>query len=351
MENYKFNEGYLYKDSFTEKEFKDAVLKYIKDDYLSPSYIFDEMLISEVGRINIPLIQATGEAEIEYSRMLGFDSYVTTTKYKTTTYSNGFQNKTKSSSTKTVTNWQNDSGTLNGTASSGTYDEKYKIYDEYVKDHIMDKNNIRLLTAEELSNCELTSNMIEFLENDILNKVFQNNITYPTNNVKNEEYDGRVKLNNICSTIVSLYSLGIKIRDKELYFIACSNGDIDIKVFGEYPSDNFDEELNFNREITAQRMEATKRPRAIAKYTFLSTIALFILFLVLGISLNVLALTIISFVILVIGLIIGIKYINDVKRISKPFYKQIYDHNHKVFKEHQRIKEEGYQSFINKTNR
>lgn len=306
------------------------------------------MLISEVGRINIPLIQATGEAEIEYSRMLGFDSYVTTTKYKTTTYSNGFQNKTQSSSTKTVTNWQNDSGTLNGTASSGTYDEKYKIYDEYVKDHVMDKNNIRLLTVEELSACELTPNMIEFLENDILNKVYQNNITYPTNNVKNEEYDGTVKLNNICSTIVSLYSLGIKIRDKELYFIACSNGDIEIKVFGEYPSDNFNEELNFNREITTQRMEATKRPRAIAKYTFLSTIVLFILFLVLGISLNVLALTIISFVILVIGLIIGIRYANDVKKISKPYYRQIFEHNTMLMEKRNQEKEEAYERYVNK---
>ena len=306
------------------------------------------MLISEVGRINIPLIQATGEAEIEYSRMLGFDSCVTTTKYKTTTYSNGFQNKTQSSSTKTVTNWQNDSGTLNGTASSGTYDEKYKIYDEYVKDHVMDKNNIRLLTVEELSACELTPNMIEFLENDILNKVYQNNITYPTNNVKNEEYDGTVKLNNICSTIVSLYSLGIKIRDKELYFIACSNGDIEIKVFGEYPSDNFNEELNFNREITAQRMVATKRPRAIAKYTFLSTIVLFILFLVLGISLNILALTIISFVILVIGLIIGIKYANDVKKISKPYYRQIFEHNTMLMEKRNQEKEEAYERYVNK---
>ena len=28
MENYKFNEGYLYKDSFSEKDFKNAVIKY-----------------------------------------------------------------------------------------------------------------------------------------------------------------------------------------------------------------------------------------------------------------------------------------------------------------------------------
>lgn len=47
MKNY--TEGYLYNDSFSEKEFKEAVLKYIMDDYMSPSYIFDELEISELG--------------------------------------------------------------------------------------------------------------------------------------------------------------------------------------------------------------------------------------------------------------------------------------------------------------
>ena len=89
----------------------------------------------------------------------------------------------------------------------------------------------------------------------------------------------------------------------------------------------------------------------LAKVSSLSSFAIFILLLILGLSLNILALTIISIFVLTIGLILGIKYLNDVKRISKPFYKKIYDNNHKIFKEHQRIKEEGYQSFINKPNR
>ena len=343
----KFNEGYLYNDSFSEKEFKDAVLKYILDDIEAPSYIFDEMELSKIKRINIPLIQSIGESEIEYVRMIGFDTIETTTKYKT----NSYGNRTYSTSSRTITNWQNDSGRILGNASSGFFDEKYKIYDEYITNHVMDKNNYRLLSNEELDNINLTDDIIDFLKNDILNKVFKNNITYPGNHVKNEEYHGTTTLKNICCTIVSLYALSITIRDKNLLFIACSNGDIDIKLFGDYPIDDYEDNLKFNIEVTKERKEATKNERKILKITLLFSIISFILLLILGISLKLLALTIISIIILIIGFIIGFIFINKIKKISKPFYKKIYEHNHKVFKEHQRIKEEGYQSFINKTNR
>ena len=43
MKDYKINVGYLYNDSFTEKEFLNAVLKKINDDNSAPSYIFDEI--------------------------------------------------------------------------------------------------------------------------------------------------------------------------------------------------------------------------------------------------------------------------------------------------------------------
>ena len=348
MEEYKFNVGYLYKDSFTEKEFLDAVLKYIKDDYLAPSYIFDEMVLSKIGRIDIPLIFSDGKSEIEYSRMIGYDRYETTTKYKTTTYSNGFQNKTQSSSTRTITDWQNDYGTISGTASSGNYEEKYKIYDEYVQNHVMDKNNTRYLSEDELNNINLPSEIIELLKNDILNKVFTENITYPGNHVKNEKYSGTTTLYNISCTIVSLYSLAIKIRDKELLFIACSNGEIEIKLFGDYPLDNYDEVNKVNREFSSQRLEATKKPRAIARYTILSTLFLFILFLSLGLSLKLLALTIISIIILIVGLIIWIKYLMDIKKISKPYYQKIFENNIKDYENKNKSKEESYQKFINK---
>ena len=56
MGNYKFDAGYLYNDSFTEKDFKEAVLKHIFDDIKSPSYIFDEMNFGEISKIYVPLI-------------------------------------------------------------------------------------------------------------------------------------------------------------------------------------------------------------------------------------------------------------------------------------------------------
>lgn len=348
MENYKFNEGYLYKDSFSEKDFKNAVIKYIMDDDMSPSYIFDEMICSNVTRINIPLIICDGKSKIEYTRLIGYDRLETTTKYKTTTYGNGYQNKSQSTSVKTITDWKRDSGVIKGSAKSGYYDKKYLIYDEYVTNHIMDKNNIRLLSNDEKNNYELTNEIVEFLKNDILNKVFETNITYPGNHVKNEEYSGTTTLYNISLTIVSLYSMAIRVRNKELLFIASSNGEIEIKVFGEYPSDNYDEVLKINREITSQRKEATKKPRAIAKFTILSSIALFILLLVLGIAFNILALTIISIVIIILGLIIGIKFMINVKKISEPYYKKIYENNMRDFNNKSKAKEESYQRYINR---
>ena len=350
MSDNKFDMGYLYKDSFSEKEFLDAVLKTIMDDYTAPSYIFDEMVCSKIGRINIPLILTDGDAEIEYSRMIGYDRYVTTTKYKTTTYSNGFSNRTQSSSTRTVTDWQRDSGTLTGTAKSGTYDERYKVYDEYVTNHVMDKNNIRQLSDEELSKYTLTDDMVEFMKNDILNKVYANNITYPGHHVKNEEYYGTTTLYNTTVTIVSLYAITIAIRDQEITFIASSNGDIEIKMFGDYPADDFDELFKFRERVTGERLEATKSQRKIFKCTILTTILSFILFLALGLALKILALTIISFVVLVLGLIVGIKFSNDIKRISKPYYQEIFERSKRDSENKQRIKEESYESYIRKLN-
>ena len=348
MENYKLDEGYIYNDSFSEKDFYDAVIENIRNDFMAPSYIFDEIIIGKIGRINVPLILTDGDSEIEYSRMIGYDSLQTTTKYKTTTYSNGYQNRTQSTSTKTITNWQKDEGIIRGTAKSGTYDEQYKIYDEYITNHKMDRKNIRLMPEDEMLKHSLKPETVEFLKNDIMNKVFANNITYPGNHVKNEEYYGNTTLYNTSCTIVSLYSLAIKVRDRELLFVACTNGEIELKLFGDYPADDFDEVLKFNREITDQRLEATKTQRTLLKITVPSMIVLFILFLILGLSLGILALTIISFVVLLAGIVITIKFGIDLKKINKPYFQQIREFSDKDFEKKRNYKEESYQSFINK---
>ena len=350
MGNYKFDAGYLYNDSFTEKDFKKAVIKHIFDDIKSPSYIFDEMILGDVSKIYVPLILSSGEANIEYSRILGYDKIETTTKYKTTTYGSGYQNKTHSTSARSITEWEPDSGIITGSATSGIYDDKYKIYDDYITNHKMDKNNITKLSNDELNKYSLTSENVEYLKNDILNKVFKENITYPANHVKDEEYHGDVNLYDTTITFVSLYFVEISIRDQKLQFVSSSNGEIEIISFGEYPIDNYDEMFKFNKEINAKRLEATKKPRLISKLTILSTILLFALLLILGLSLNVLALTITSIVILIVGIIITIIFMNKVKNISKPYYKQIQEHNQILLNKNSNIKQEGYQNYIKKMN-
>ena len=346
MGNFRLENGFVYNDSFTEKEFYDAVIENIRQDFNAPSYIFDEMEISNIGRINVPLILTDGEANIEYSRVIGYDTYETTTKVKTTTYGNGWQNRSQSTSTRTITNWENDYGTLTGSAKSGTYDEQYKIYDEYIRDHKMDKSNMHQMSDDELIQYTVSPEMVEFMENDIITKVFTNYITYPGQHVKNEEYSGEVSFYNSAVTIVSMYSIGIRIRDKELYFVACTNGDIELKIFGEYPADNFDEVFKITSEIESRRLEATKKERRIVKLSILSSIALFILFLVLGLSLDVLALTIISFVVLAAGIVVAIIFGKKVKKISKPYKDEIREHNERDFAAKRNHKEESYQSFI-----
>ena len=348
MSDFKLDNGFVYNDSFTEKEFYDAVIENIRNDFNAPSYIFDEMEISNIGRINVPLILTDGEANIEYSRMIGYDTYETTTKVKTTTYGNGWQNRSQSSSTRTITNWENDYGTLTGSAKSGTYDEQYKIYDEYIRDHQMDKSNMHQMDSAELSQYTVSPEMVEFMENDILTKVFTNYITYPGQHVKNEEYSGTVSFYNSAVTIVSMYSLCVRIRDKEIYFVACTNGDIELKIFGEYPTDNYDEVFAVTSKIASERQEATKKERRIVKLSLLSSIALFILFLVLGLSLGILVLTIISFVVLVIGIVLAIIFGKKVKKISKPYNEEIREHNERDFAAKRNHKEESYQYFIRK---
>ena len=84
----------------------------------------------------------------------------------------------------------------------------------------------------------------------------------------------------------------------------------------------------------------------ISKLSLLFSILSFILFLILGITLDVIVLTIISFVILVLGIIISIKYMIDVKNISKPYYKKIADNNKMNFERMNQEKEASYQRFI-----
>ena len=337
----KYNEGYIYNDSFSEKEFIDAVLKYILDDN-SPSYIFDEMKCSSVTRINVPLIQASGKSEIEYSRMIGFDTIETTTRYKTTTYGNGFQNKKSSTSSRTITNWKNDSGIINGDASSGYYDEKYNIYERYIANHKMDRNNFSLLNNTDLINYPLTDNIIEYLENDILNKVYETNITNSGNQIKNEKYEGKTTITNLALTIIPLYQITITIRDKEIKYVAATNGEIEIIKFGEYPIDDYEEQLNFASKVKDERLTATKNQRKNAKIAFIFSTLAFIILLILGISLKFLALTIISICILIIGYFIGIKFVLDIKKISKPYYKRVYEYNRRNLEIKQKTKQDGY---------
>lgn len=345
MEDNKIEFGYLYNDSFSENDFLNAVLKNIKDDNNSPSYIFDEMKIGKIERINFPIILTSGKAKIEYSRMLGFDRIETTTKYKTKTYGNGYQNKTTSTSSRTITDWKKDIGVIEGSASSGMIDDNLKIYDEYITNHKMDKNNISKLNDDVKNKYTLTDQMVDYFKNDILNKVYQDNISNQADHIKDEKYYGDVSLYDTTVTIISLYTLKIKIRNKELLFIASSNGDIDIKSFGEYPSDNYDEIFKYNKKITEERLLITKKPRMISKLSLLFSILSFILFLILGITLDVIVLTIISFVILVLGFIVSIKYMIDVKNMSKPYYKKIADNNKMNFERMNQEKEASYQRF------
>lgn len=344
-----FIDGYKYDPSITKGEFVNQVLLMIKDNCLAPSYVFDEMKLGDVEVINVPIYSAEGHADINYSRTIGYDRLEQWTEYKITKYSDGTSKTEPKYKSRTVTDWHPDSGMLCGDSQTTYYEDKYNPLNPAIKRSLRDENNISPLTDDELDSYEVNPDIVNSMKNDIINDVFRNNISYPGNHVKDEYYSGNAKITKLSLILYPVYTLEIIVRDKTIYYYASPNGEIDIQMTGDYPSENDVEEYFAKcREYGEERRALTKKPKLIRNLIFLATLAAFITCLVFGSKYDLLFLTIIGIVLFVGGLIPTIMFHSKVKKLNKIVSDKVIQFNKERNARLENEKNEGYNRFINR---
>lgn len=340
--------GYKYNDSFTEKEFEDAAFLYLKDNIMVPSYFFDEVKYSDVYRINIPILTIKGEATINYSRTVGYERTENWIEQKTTKYSDGSRKVQTYNRSRTVTDWVPDCGTISGESIRYGYDKEHEIFKDIIEKERNHKD-VSEISDEVIESLNVSDHLIESLKEDICNDVFQNNMTYPGDYIKDEEYESSTSIISASIGILSIYSIEMHIRDCTVCIYTCSNGNIDLHISGTFPlEDDYDANQNIVGEIITEKRKVTKKPKRIYRLSFLLGIALFVTMLVLGIKFDILALTITSFIPLILGFIIGIKFFKIVSKTNRSYSRQIIEHNSQRENKIQELKDKGYERFINK---
>ena len=340
-----FQSGYRYSDLYSKEEFFDGCLKYLKDEYLCPPYIFDEAIFSQVNKIDIPIIKAIGIANINYSRLLGYDKQVAYTTKTTTKYSDGSRRNSYSTKYKTETEWVKDYGTINGKGESSFVDPKYI---DFINSQELDNSSLVPIENRELNSFRIDEVALKQLKSNILNNVYKDNITYPVNKVKKEEYDGDVDIENLSVTIVSIYAIDVKVRDKSFVLYACTNGSSKIYRLGDLPINDDQEDFNKKIDIIATKRDSiTKKPRTIRLLTILIFSVLFIVLLAIGISKKILVLKLIAFIPIIIEIVVVIILNKKIRKVVLEYGEQmnnLYTEREKLIKEE---RTEAYERFIN----
>ncbi len=346
MDELHFQSGYRYSDSYSKEEFFSNALKYLRDEYLCPPYIFDEAVFSNVNKIDIPIIKAIGIANINYSRLLGYDKQVAYTTKKTTKYSDGTRRNSYSTSYKTETDWVRDFGTINGMGDSTFIDPKYV---DFINSQELDNSSLIELENKELNSFRIDEIALNSLKQNILDNVYKNNITYPVNKIKKEEYSGDVDIENLSVTLVSIYAIDVRVRDTSFVLYACTNGSDKVYRLGDLPINDDQEEFNEKIDsISTKRDSITKMPRTFRLLSIIVLTILFISLLAIGINKNILALRIISFIPLIAEIIIVIILNKKIRKVVLEYGEQmnkLYEEREKLIKE-ERI--DGYNRYINK---
>ncbi|MBP5444622.1 MAG: hypothetical protein J6Y28_00485 [Acholeplasmatales bacterium] len=343
-----FQEGYRYDDSYSKEEFFSACLKYLRDEYLCPPYIFEEAKFSEVNKIDIPIIDAHGSAIINYSRLLGYDKQVAYTTKKTTRYSDGTSRNQYSTSYKTETEWVRDLGTITGCADAKFIDPKFI---DFISEQHVDSSSLIPLDNKELNSLRIDDVALDSLKHDILEITYRDNITYPVNKVKKEEYNGEVDIIKLSVTLVSMYAIDVTVRNKSFVLYACTNGSTKIYRLGDLPINDDQEEFN-NKiyAISSKRDSITKLPRLFRLLSIILLSVLFVLLLALGINKNNLTIRLVSFIPLILEIIIVIILNKKIKKVTIEYGKQmgtLYEERDKLIKE-ERL--EAYERYINNNN-
>lgn len=343
--NLHFQEGYYYGDSYSKEEFFDGILKNLRDEYLCPAYIFDEAKFSSISKIDIPIIKAKGLANINYSRLLGYDKQIAITTKKTTKYSDGTRRNQYSTSYKTETKWVKDFGSLSGLASATFIDPKYS---DFINSQELDKSLITPLENKELNSFKIDEVALNSLKTYILDTVYKENITYPVNKIKKETYNGEVEIEHLSVTLISIYAIDVTVRDKTFVLYACTNGSAKIYRLGDLPINDDLEEFNKKiKSISDKRDSITKLPKLFILLSIILLTSSFIALLAIGINKNIRVLRIVSFIPIIMEILIVI-LLNKKIRKTTLYYGEImtnlYNEREKLINEE---RNEAYERFIN----
>lgn len=346
MDRLHFQSGYRYSDSYSMEEFFNKALIYLKDDEFCPPYIFDEAKFSNVSKIDIPIIKAKGIASINYSRILGYDKQVTYTIETKIKKPDGSTQRKYSNSFKTETKWVKDSGVINGVSEASFVDPKYI---DFINSLNLDETSLVKIDNKELNSFIIDDVVLEQLKNNILNNVYKDNITYPVNKIKKEEYSGEVEINNLSVTIISLYALEVNVRDSSFVLYASTNGSSTIYKLGNYPINDDQEDYNKRiYNISSERNSITKLPRTIRLLSVILLTALFLTLLIIGISKNILALTIVSFIPLILEIVIVIILNKKIRKVVLEYGEKINNITNERSKLINEERIDGYNRYINK---
>lgn len=346
MDKLHFQSGYRYSDSYSMEEFFDRALIYLKDDEFCPPYIFDEAKFSNVTKIDIPIIKAKGTASINYSRLLGYDKQVAYTIETKIKKPDGSTQRKYSNSFKTETEWVKDLGTINGIGESSFVDPKYIDFINSLK---LDDSYLIKMDNKELNSLIIDDAVLEELKNNILNNVYKDNITYPVNKIKNEEYSGDVDVENLSITFISLYAIDVTVRDITFVLYASTNGNSTIYKLGNYPINDDQEDYNKRiYNISKERNSITKLPRTIRLLTVILFTALFIALLAIGIVKDILVLKILAFLPLIIEIIIVIILNKKIRKVVLLYGEQMNNITNERSKLINEERIDGYNRYINK---
>lgn len=340
-----FSSGYRYDDTYTKDEFFNNALLYLRDAYLCPAYIFEESKFSPVTKIDIPIIRAKGSATIKYSRILGYDKRIAITEHKTTKYSDGTRKHQYNTHYETKTDWIPDNGMLYGDAEETFIDPKFV---EFINNQEFDDSKVSRMSESELNELKIDEEVLSNLKDRILEDVFNENITYPVDKVRDEEYSGNTKINDVSLTVVSIYSIEITVRESSFILFASTNGNPQIQRLGKLPLNDDQEDYNNQiYSIATERNSITKMPRLFRLLTLLIFTTAFIGLLAYGINEILLAAKIGAFAILIVEIIIVAILNSKIKKVTRYYGSIMSDISDARDERIKNERYEAYERFIN----
>ncbi len=343
-----FNTGIATKVKYSEEEFKKEVFKFLRDNENIPSYVFDEMELDDIKIIIVPLIHVHGHADVNYSRLVGFDRIESHTEFKKYKDASGNEHIDAYEVKETKTDWHTENGMLSGESYAIDYNSDTRAFTILGSvTHLADEE-FEELDNDTLDDYKIDANALNKIKRDIISNVYYSKITKSGDHQKNESYNGRTTIDKSTLVLAKIYAIKIKLRNEDLILYSPSYGVLDVDVIGDIPQEDDAAEFeNKVDELLDEKKALMKKPNLISTLLFVLAGVSFLGLLILGISLNVVALTILSFIIPIICIIAGVIFKVKAKEIHIQYNVKIDKLDEERDTRIQNKKNAGYNQFYN----